>query len=201
MITFTLTDPPYGVGLSYDGYFDSMGNLKNLVAGFMPELRRLSDLSIITPGVNALHLYPASSWICCWYIEAGMSAARNNWGFSCWQPILVYGKPKRELYSDVVKHMEGADRDGAKFHPCPKPYHFWRKLMLWGIREQHEQGIIRVLDPFSGSGTTAFAAQEFGIHFLGIEQNPRYAQLSREKLVLTRSDLFTMLPLADVSDV
>lgn len=39
-----------------------------------------------------------------------------------------------------------------------------------------------VLDPFMGSGTTAFAAKKLGRHCIGIELNPQYAQMSRERL-------------------
>ncbi|PZA08296.1 site-specific DNA-methyltransferase [Meiothermus sp. Pnk-1] len=39
-----------------------------------------------------------------------------------------------------------------------------------------------VLDPFSGAGTTGLAALKHGRRYLGIELNPRYLELSRERL-------------------
>jgi DNA modification methylase len=39
-----------------------------------------------------------------------------------------------------------------------------------------------VIDPFSGSGTTAAACVELGRRFLGIELSPQYAELSRRRL-------------------
>lgn len=40
----------------------------------------------------------------------------------------------------------------------------------------------RVLDPFHGAGTTAIAACLLGCEYVGIELNPDYAQMSRERI-------------------
>jgi DNA modification methylase len=39
-----------------------------------------------------------------------------------------------------------------------------------------------VLDPFMGSGTTAYVARELGRRYLGVELNPRYIKLAEERL-------------------
>ena len=39
-----------------------------------------------------------------------------------------------------------------------------------------------VLDPFSGAGTTALVAKQFGRQYIGIELNPTYAALSEKRL-------------------
>jgi DNA modification methylase len=39
-----------------------------------------------------------------------------------------------------------------------------------------------VLDPFLGSGTTAAVANKLGRHYVGIELNPTYVKLARERL-------------------
>jgi DNA modification methylase len=39
-----------------------------------------------------------------------------------------------------------------------------------------------VLDPFSGSGTTGIVARSLGAHYIGIELNPEYAEMSRQRL-------------------
>ncbi|MGB7098417.1 MAG: site-specific DNA-methyltransferase [Xanthobacteraceae bacterium] len=39
-----------------------------------------------------------------------------------------------------------------------------------------------VLDPFLGSGTTAAVAKRLGRHYVGIELNPAYVRLARERL-------------------
>ena len=52
----------------------------------------------------------------------------------------------------------------------------------------------RVLDPFSGSGTTGLAALELGHDYTGCELNPKYhanslAELARKALCLTKKDV------------
>ena len=39
-----------------------------------------------------------------------------------------------------------------------------------------------VLDPFSGSGTTAKAAKELGRRFLGLEINPEYCRIAEQRI-------------------
>ena len=38
-----------------------------------------------------------------------------------------------------------------------------------------------VLDPFLGSGTTAYVAQRLGRKWVGIELNPEYAKIIRKR--------------------
>ena len=39
-----------------------------------------------------------------------------------------------------------------------------------------------VLDPFMGSGTTAYVAQRLGRKWIGIELNPEYAEIIKNKI-------------------
>jgi hypothetical protein len=39
-----------------------------------------------------------------------------------------------------------------------------------------------VLDPFAGAGTTGMVALQHGREFVGIELNPEYAQMARERI-------------------
>lgn len=45
----------------------------------------------------------------------------------------------------------------------------------------------RVLDPFMGSGTTGVVALRHGRHFTGIELNPEYATLAKERMTHVRT--------------
>lgn len=46
-----------------------------------------------------------------------------------------------------------------------------------------------VLDPFLGSGTTAIAAIRTGRHYIGIEKEAKYVNLSNERILLENSNL------------
>ena len=39
-----------------------------------------------------------------------------------------------------------------------------------------------VLDPFSGAGTTGVVCRDLGLNYIGIELNPEYAQMSRDRI-------------------
>jgi site-specific DNA-methyltransferase (adenine-specific) len=39
-----------------------------------------------------------------------------------------------------------------------------------------------VLDPFCGSGSTGCVARDLGLHFVGMDLNPEYVTLARDRL-------------------
>jgi DNA modification methylase len=58
---------------------------------------------------------------------------------------------------------------------------FPEELILPCILAGSEQGDI-ILDPFLGSGTTALLANKLGRNFIGIELNPEYAEMAKERI-------------------
>lgn len=50
-----------------------------------------------------------------------------------------------------------------------------------------------VLDPFMGSGTTAITAMQLGRHFVGIELNKEYVEMSERRIAETTPGLFAVL--------
>jgi len=44
-----------------------------------------------------------------------------------------------------------------------------------------------VLDPFAGSGTTGVACLRLGRRFIGIERDPKYIEVARERLAAEES--------------
>ena len=178
-IDLTLTDFPYGVGYDYDFYEDSKENLKWLVDNVVPEIRRVSKLSIITPGNSSMWLYPVPDWTCAWVVPAGSGV--NKFGFSCWQPILCYGKDPWMASGlgsrpDIIIHTEASEKNG---HSCPKPIGFWCKLL---DRFTPNKNII-VMDPFNGSGTTFEACLRKEIqYYLGFEISENYVGITNKRI-------------------
>jgi len=74
----------------------------------------------------------------------------------------------------------GAERlktEGKKAHSTQKP----EAVLFRVITSSTEVGDI-VLDPFSGTGTTAAVAKKLGRRFIGIEKEKEYVKLSQERL-------------------
>ena len=69
------------------------------------------------------------------------------------------------------------DVQGKKAHPTQKPEALLKRVIL----ATTNPGDV-ILDPFSGTGTTAAAAKMLGRDFVGIEQDPSYMRLSRARL-------------------
>jgi site-specific DNA-methyltransferase (adenine-specific) len=65
----------------------------------------------------------------------------------------------------------------ANSHPTQKP----RALML-ELVSLFTDPDETILDPFAGSGTTGVACLRLGRRFIGIEKDPKYAALARERL-------------------
>jgi modification methylase len=72
---------------------------------------------------------------------------------------------------------ERLKRDGKKAHPTQKPEGLLHRVLLASTKP----GDI-VLDPFFGTGTTGAVARRLGRRWIGIERDPNYAQLARERI-------------------
>lgn len=66
---------------------------------------------------------------------------------------------------------------GKKKHPTEKPV----DLIAFYIQNSSEQDSV-VLDPFLGSGTTAEAAIKTGRKFIGIELDPHYCNIAKDRI-------------------
>lgn len=86
----------------------------------------------------------------------------------------IKGANKRSVWTVATKPYKHA-------HLAAFPPDLIRPCILAGAPTQHT-----VLDPFMGSGTTAVVAKQLHRHYLGIELNPAYIDLARERLGETR---------------
>jgi site-specific DNA-methyltransferase (adenine-specific) len=89
--------------------------------------------------------------------------------------LLAKGRPRRPRLRlpDVFEW----EYTGNELHPAQKPV----MAILPLVMAYSEKGDI-VLDPFSGSGTTAVAAKTLYRRYIGIELDPEYAAKSEERL-------------------
>ena len=176
-IDLVLTDPPYGVGVDYGSFIDTPGQVKELVGEVIPECIRIAKRVLLTCATRQQSFYPPPDWVLCWLNRAG--AFPNPWGFTCWQPILAYGKDpylenRMGSRSDVIEHSETAPSNG---HPCPKPEKFWKLLITRGSVKHDDL----ILDPFLGSGTTVMAAKHLNRKCIGIEIEEKYCEIAAKR--------------------
>ena len=82
---------------------------------------------------------------------------------------------RKMVYPNNVLHMatESSNRSHSAVFPVGLP--------SWFIRLFTKPNDV-VLDPFVGSGTTTESAATLGRHFIGVDINPEYAELSYERL-------------------
>lgn len=83
--------------------------------------------------------------------------------------------PNRGL-PDIWRHKVGSYK--ASGHPAEKPEGLLRTIM-------QNTGLVagqRVLEPFSGSGTTAAAAKSLGLRCVAIEAEERYCEMTAKRL-------------------
>jgi DNA modification methylase len=166
-----VTDPPYGVGVEYSDFDDTLENVKRLIDGFMPIALGMSAPIALTPGIPAMWHYPKPDWLMAWIHPAATSS--GPWGFIGMNPILIYGHDpylkagKGRHHGHIV--MAG-DREGADEHPVTKPLNVW----LWLVERMTVNAGDIVYEPFGGSGTTIIACEQLNRQCRAVEISPAY---------------------------
>lgn len=180
-----VADPPYGIGMDYGTFLDSPANVSDLAISSFNLMREIAPVIALTPGLVNIHKWPEPTWILAW-VPDNSPTGRNPWGFSCWQPILVYGKDPYQVRAmgcrpDVIRTAPSGNElreIKALAHPCPKPIGFLKKLVPRISPSQGET----ILDPFMGSGTAGVACVDLGRSFIGIEIQSEYFDLACKRI-------------------
>ena len=103
---------------------------------------------------------------------------------------------QRSLFADDADEKVRSEKSSSTFIDNMRlPVHRWFRYSAgfsaeWAenlIRETADGKVIRVLDPFAGSGTTILAAQDAEAESIGIEAHPFVCRIARAKL-LRRTD-------------
>lgn len=191
-----LTDPPYGIGLEYESYNDSVESWKELMLFLVPWIQQNAQMGVMPAcdRTNLQWIYQniPPDWLMCWY--KGSPGHRAFIGFNDWEPLLVYGKTKGLQMHDYFYAQPETKNNG---HPCPKPVKWATHLIS---RILPNGGL--VIDPFMGSGTTLVAAKLLGCQAIGCELEPKYADIAIKRLeqeVLSFNDVqeFTQIPMME----
>lgn len=140
-----------------------------------------------------------NAWIC-WHYTQGQGRTR---GFSArHDDILMFTKSEKDFkfnlddiripqkFYRTVNNMRGANpgdvwefshihycQDNRQAHPTQKPEGLIERMVLASSSLGD-----KVLDPFSGSGTTLRVCQQLGRSCVGVEINPDYVSMTKERL-------------------
>lgn len=177
-----IADPPYGNGTAYPSFEDTPEGVGALVAETLPMMRAVAPVVAVTPGVARIHDYPHPTWVLAWFAPGGTGS--GPWGFTTWQPVLVYGPDPylarglgRRPDGVIAQFRRGQFANPVFDHPCPKPL----RTMKWLVARTCCDGGT-VVDPFMGSGTTLDAARALGRRAVGIELEERYCEIAASRL-------------------
>ena len=94
-------------------------------------------------------------------------------GFNDWEPLLVYGKPNKQMH-DYFQARPTPFNNG---HPCPKPV-AWAEWLVSRATNKNDL----IFDPFMGSGTTGVASLKLNRRFVGIEIEPKYFEIAKQRV-------------------
>lgn len=169
-VPVVITDPPYpnGMGLFPNSQIDGLAALylcckkavRHVVFFWKP-----SEVPRPPPGwfETARHI---------WHKPDARSTRH-------YEAIVVWSRERKYEPSRVwtVPILSLRSLGDWKPHPTQKPVQLLRYLV-----EHYTTEGETVLDPFLGSGTTAIACQQLQRHWIGIEVNPEYAAIARERL-------------------
>ncbi len=187
-----LTDPPYGIGADEaasknDGkwgwtfFGDTQWDRLRPSREVFDLIRAKTKRQIIWGGNYFTdYLPPTMQWLVWDKGQRDFSLADCEFAWSSqWNAARIF-----ELSRSLAK------QDG-KQHPTQKPI----ELMSWCL-DQLRPAAKSVIDPFSGSFTTAISCIRRGVPFVGIEQDEGYfnAGVERVRAALMQPDMFISQP-------
>ena len=180
-IDLVLTDPPYGIGADasahsahgthgWKDYGDTNWDNERPSKVVFTELFRVSSHQIIWGGNYFIdYLYPSMGWLVWDKGQRDFSLADGELAWTSFQNALrIYSVPRSV-----------ALRDG-KQHPTQKSQEIMNFSILYADRNGGE--VKTILDPFLGSGTTAYSAKKLGRKCIGIEISEKYCEIARNRL-------------------
>ena len=191
-----VTDPPFGIGFKYGDKKDVANTANAYWKWFEPIYREM--LRVTKDGgfiaIWQAQLYFSNFWK--WFgqdihIYAGcknfvqLRKTPINYGYD---PIVMFykpgiplrpTKPKRNIdffVANTAAMVSNTKRIERK-HPCPRPIDQTSIIV-----ENFTLENAVVLDPFMGSGTTGVACKNLDRDFIGIELDPTYFEIAKNRI-------------------
>lgn len=187
-IDLVLTDPPYGIGFGTFNRTNKLKNGKRVKANkyhnaewdneipkneIFEEILRVSKNQIIWGG----NYFPAlwNNGCRCFIFWKKNNPCKN---FGAGEFAWTSFDENCKCYDfNYYGNIEGHTKASEKIHPTQKPV----KIFEMCLNDFSKEGDL-ILDPFSGSGTTAIVSHNLKRRFICIEKDPEYWKASIERL-------------------
>jgi DNA modification methylase len=183
-----VTDPPYGIEwaghgastLDWNALQNDQGQLD------LTHVLRMS-CTVVSFGANCYpnQLPHRGRWIC-WdkrTTEAADTMLGSPYELAWTNRTSGYDKIYRIMHGGVVNDDKWGEK---RHHPTQKPIRLMSRIL-----EDYTDANDVVLDPYCGSGTTGVACIRTGRRFIGIELDPKYADIARRRCAEAEPVLFT----------
>jgi len=189
-----ITDPPYGMDTKTNykarkrGALAECNDFEPIVGDSQPfdPLLLLVFPTIALFGANwyADRLPVSGAWIV-WDKLDGLTSKRPigfNDNSDCELVWTNKGNASRIIRHRWMGCMKASEHGQRRVHPTQKPI----ALMVNIIRHLTKLEAI-VLDPYMGSGTTGVACVQTGRRFIGIEIDPGYFEIAKQRIIQAQS--------------
>lgn len=197
-----ITDPPYGISMTADGFGGSKNADKTEYVKvedwdketpskeIFDEIRRISKNQIIFGGNYFTDKLPQSNCWLCWDKRCGVTPERTY--SDCefiWTSFNSASRIIRFVWDGFIQDSKNKIRD-KRYHPTQKPIEIIRQI----IDRFADKGF-KIFDPFTGSGSHLLASKQKGFDFVGCEINKEYVDIINERLKQR-----TLLPLVETHE-
>tara|TARA_R110000764_G_scaffold118410_4_gene205922 strand:- start:229 stop:876 length:648 start_codon:yes stop_codon:yes gene_type:complete len=191
-IDILYTDPPYippehsKTLTKYKKTLSEMGILEGFVKTFLKQIDRvLKDDGIVLLYCNSdsyalfyIHLFPYVKKMRCFIWDKiscslGYTFRHQHEMILCGERMNL--KPIKCGTGDIFKYKVVKAKD--KNHPAEKPVDL-HKHILQNIVDKDKV----VLDPFAGTGSIGAACKELGCKYIGMELEPEYYKIAKERI-------------------
>ena len=186
-----ITDPPYGIGFSYESARDDAETYKLIISGLRRALKN-SPLALLQYPEEMMRFivpeFGAPDDVYAWCYNSNTERQLRLWGFWNIRPDWKAVPQKAKNFTDPRVSLEVRSYDWCSDiqqvknvgfekteHPCQIPTALIERI----VRFCHAQSVI---DPFMGSGTTGVACMNLGRKFIGIEIEPKYFEIACERI-------------------
>jgi len=187
-IDLVLTDPPYGVHHKKQGEPYMAGDNINQLPFVLPIFYRLiredgglfifSSTEYLRDALFAFQTYFRMHNLIIWDKVIPLYPHHTSHFKLQYEPIL-YGSRglfylKKDRCSDVIQCS--IERGNNRVHPTQKPVDLVKKLIESTVDNKQ-----LILDPFLGSGTTAYCAKKLNRKCIGIEIEEKYCEIAANR--------------------